>query len=90
MKRSQATVTSPAVTQNCISINLNFIYQKIEYMNGATTDPWVTTISVPIKTMVIIKGANQYFLRIFKKSHKSLTRSRNASMVQKMRVRSVR
>ena len=58
-------------------------------MKGAITDPCVKTISVPIKTMVIISGANQYFLRTFRKSQMSLTRSRKVSMVQKMRVRSV-
>ena len=65
-------------------------HQKMLYINGATTDPCVTTINVPIRTIVMINGANQYFLRTFKKSQMSLTRSRNASMVQKMRVRSVR
>ena len=30
-------------------------------MNGAITEPWVKTIKVPIKTIVIIKGASQYF-----------------------------
>ena len=58
-------------------------------MNGAITDPCVKTIRAPIKTMVMIKGASQYFLRTFKKSQMSLRRSMNGSMVQKMRVRSV-
>ena len=55
-------------------------------MNGATTDPCVNTMSAPISTIVIIKGANQYFLRTFRKSQMSLMRSRNASILQKMRV----
>ena len=58
-------------------------------MNGATTDPCVNTISAPMRTIVIIKGANQYFFRTLRKSQMSLTRSRNAAIVQKMRVRSV-
>ena len=49
----------------------------------------VNTISAPIRTIVIIKGANQYFLRTFIKSQISLTRSKNDCIVQKMRVRSV-
>ena len=47
------------------------------------TDPWVVTIRAPIRTIVIINGANQYFLRTFRKSQMSFTSSRNASMVQK-------
>ena len=66
-----------------------FMIQNIEYINGATTEPWVNTMSAPIKTIEMIKGANQYFLRTFKKSQISITRSKNAFMVQKMRVRSV-
>ena len=58
-------------------------------MKGATTDPCVNTISAPMRMIVIIKGANQYFLRTLRKSQMSLTRSINASMIQKMRVRSV-
>ena len=58
-------------------------------MKGATTDPCVKIMSAPMRTIVIIKGANQYFLRTFKKSQMSLTSSKNASIVQKMRVRSV-
>ena len=42
-------------------------------MNGATTDPCVNTINAPISTIVMIKGANQYFFRTFKKSQMSLT-----------------
>ena len=34
-------------------------------------------MSAPIRTIVMIKGANQYFLRTFIKSQMSLTRSRN-------------
>ena len=50
-------------------------------MKGATTDPWVKIISAPMRTIVIINGANQYFFRTFIKSQMSLARSRNASMV---------
>ena len=32
-------------------------------MNAPPSEPWVNTIRAPIKTMVMIKGANQYFLR---------------------------
>ena len=39
----------------------------MEYMNGATTDPWVKTTNVLINNIVIIKGANQYFFLTFKK-----------------------
>ena len=60
--------------------DFNILNQKIEYMKGATTDPCVKTIRVPMRTIVIIKGANQYFFRTLRKSHMSLTRSRNDSM----------
>ncbi len=35
-------------------------------MNEATTEPSVKKINEPNKTIVIINGANQYFLRTFK------------------------
>jgi hypothetical protein len=41
-------------------------------------------MSAPIKTVVMINGASQYFLRIFKKSQMSFVRSRNASMVMSL------
>jgi len=44
-------------------------------MNGATTEPCVKTIKVPMIKIVIIRGANQYFFRTFRKSHKSFTNS---------------
>ena len=50
-------------------------YQKIEYMNGATTDPWVKTINAPINTIVIMSGANQYFFLTLRKSQISLAKS---------------
>ena len=37
-------------------------------MKGATTDPCENTTNPPIKTKVIIKGANQYFFLTFIKS----------------------
>ena len=40
-------------------------------MNGATTEPWVKKIRAPIKKIVKINGANQYFLRIIKNSQNS-------------------
>ncbi len=49
-------------------------------MNGANTEPWVNTISAPIRRIVIIKGANQYFLRIFRKSQISIMSSKKFSM----------
>ena len=45
-------------------------------------EPWENTISAPIKTIVIIKGANQYFFRTFKKSQISLNKSMNASILK--------
>ena len=52
-------------------------------MKGATIDPCVKTISVPIKTIVIINGANQYFFLILKKSHISLAKSKRVSILKK-------
>ena len=52
-------------------------------MNGATTEPCVKIINAPIKTIVIIKVANQYFLRTLRKSQMSLTISKNGSKVLK-------
>ena len=52
-------------------------------MKGATTEPWVNIISVPIKIIVIIKGANQYFFLVAKKSHTSFNSSSNASIFKK-------
>ena len=49
--------------------------QKILYIKGANTDPCVNIIKPPIKTNVIIKGANQYFFLILRKSHMSLIKS---------------
>lgn len=42
------------------------------------TEPWVNIINVPNNNIVIIKGANQYFLRIFRKSQISLSKSRKS------------
>ena len=52
-------------------------------MKGAITDPWVKIIKVPIKTIVIIKGANQYFFLVFRKSHISFNNSTKASIYLK-------
>ena len=35
-------------------------------MKGATTDPCVNAIRTPIKIIVNIKGANQYFFLVLK------------------------
>ena len=59
------------------------------YINGAITEPWVKIIKESIRKIVIIRGDNQYFLRTFRKSQMALARARNASMVQKIRVKSV-
>ena len=53
------------------------------YINGATTDPCVNIINAPIKIIVMIKGANQYFFLVFKKSHTSRISSNNAFMLRK-------
>ncbi len=47
-------------------------------MNVLTTVPCVTTISVPIKSRVIINGASQYFFLRRKKSHMSDNNSKKA------------
>jgi len=60
---------------NIILGNSLLYIQNIEYMNGATTEPCVKTIKVPMIKIVIIRGANQYFFRTFRKSHKSFTNS---------------
>ena len=52
-------------------------------MKGAITEPWVKTINAPIRTIVIIKGANQYFFLTLRKSHISLAKSKNASIIKK-------
>ena len=44
-------------------------------MKGATTDPCVNTINVPIKTIVMINGANQYFFLTLRKSQMSFNNS---------------
>jgi len=45
-------------------------------MKGATTEPWVNINRAPIKTIVKIKGASQYFFLTFKKSKISLRSSK--------------
>ena len=52
----------------------------MEYINGAITDPCENIISEPISTIVIIKGASQYFFLVFRKSHTSLINSKKASI----------
>ena len=52
-------------------------------MNGATTEPCVNIISAPIKIIVMIKGANQYFFLVAKKSQTSFSSSSNASIFKK-------
>ena len=52
----------------------------MEYMNGAITDPCENIIREPISTIVIIKGASQYFFLVFRKSHKSFIKSKKASI----------
>ena len=52
-------------------------------MKGATTDPCVNTISAPINTIVIIKGANQYFFLTLRKSQISLVNSKKSFMPKK-------
>lgn len=49
-------------------------------MKGATTEPCVKTIKVPINRIVIINGANQYFFLVLRKSHTSFTNSKKASI----------
>ncbi len=49
-------------------------------MKGAITDPCVNIMRVPIRTSVIISGANQYFFLILRKSHISLARSKKTSI----------
>ncbi len=49
-------------------------------MKGATTEPWVKTSKAPIKTIVIINGANQYFFLTRKKSQISFKRSINGAI----------
>ena len=50
-------------------------------MNGATTDPCVNIIKHPIRTTVIIKGANQYFFLTLKKSQISFIKSKIVSIL---------
>ena len=38
-------------------------------------EPWLTTISPPNNTKIIIVGNNQYFFLIFKNSKNSFTKS---------------
>ncbi len=52
-------------------------------MNGAITVPCVVTMRIPMKRIVIISGASQYFFRIFRKSQISFISSRNAFIVLK-------
>ena len=47
-------------------------------MKGATTDPCVNTMSVPINTIVIINGANQYFFLTLRKSQMSFSNSKKS------------
>ena len=51
-------------------------------MNGATTDPWVNTSRAPIRTIVMIRGASQYFFLTLRKSQTSFSRSKKASIVK--------
>ena len=51
-------------------------------MKGATTEPWVKTNNAPIRTIVIINGASQYFFLILRKSHISLNKSKSASIIK--------
>ena len=37
-------------------------------MNGATADPWLSTINPPNNTKTIMIGRSQYFFLIFKNS----------------------
>ena len=51
-------------------------------MNGAIAVPWVKISNVPIKKIVIIKGANQYFLRTLRKSQISFNKSKNTTILK--------
>ncbi len=52
-------------------------------MKGANTEPWVKMTNAPIKTIVIINGASQYFFRILKKSQISFTSSKKVSTIKR-------
>ena len=51
------------------------IEENIVYINGATAEPWLNTISIPNNAKTIIIGNNQYFFRTFKNSQNSLINS---------------
>ena len=51
-------------------------------MKGAITEPCVNTIKVPIKTMVMINGASQYFFLILRKSQMSMISSKNTFILK--------
>ena len=57
-------------------------------MKGATTDPCENTIRAPIKTIVIINGASQYFFLTLRKSQMSCNNSKKSFIAQKILVRS--
>ena len=56
--------------------DLNKIY-------GCASQAWVKTIKPPIKTIVMIKGSNQYFFLTFRKSQISTINSKKASISKK-------
>src|SRR6516164_3750360 len=41
-------------------------------MNGATAEPWASTISTPNTAMMTTIGHSQYFLRVRRNAHSSL------------------
>ena len=59
-------------------------------MKGDTTGPFMNKINAPIGAFVMIKGVKLCLLWAFEKSQMALTRLKNVSMFQKMRVVSVR
>tara|TARA_B100000963_G_C22628365_1_gene673564 strand:- start:1587 stop:1751 length:165 start_codon:yes stop_codon:yes gene_type:complete len=42
------------------------------YINGATADPWLSTIRMPNNARTIIIGSNQYFFLALRNSKNSL------------------
>ena len=46
-------------------------FQNIAYINGASAEPWVRTISPPRRSNKITMGASHHFLRTFRNSHNS-------------------
>ena len=50
-------------------------------MKGAITDPCVKTTIPPIRTKVIIRGANQYFFLAIRNSKTSVTNSKKELIV---------